>query len=117
VNIIQLHILQTAAGIPASGIDCAKYLSTHDDGRCVPLSVLNGGPKGIASRTRRHGFRHKVGMHVDRPGHRFLPIVMHCDNRAEIDIITLQAGWTVFNMYATEEFLGGFPDMAKGEDI
>ena len=83
VDIVRLHVLQPTVGIPASGIDGAKYLAAHDDRGLVPVPVFDRRPERVAVHPRRHGFRHKMGMHVDRPGHRFLPVVMHCDSRVD----------------------------------
>ena len=65
VDIIRLHVPQAARGIPAPGVDDAKYLSAHNDRGGITFSEFDGRPERITSRRRRHGFRHKMSMDVD----------------------------------------------------
>ena len=73
VDVIGLHVFKTAAGIPASGIDQAEYLAADHHRGTVPAAVFDRRPERIAPCGGRHCLGNKVGMHVDRPGHRFLP--------------------------------------------
>ncbi|WP_345947000.1 hypothetical protein [Bradyrhizobium sp. 197] len=64
IDIVNRHVVQPSARIPAAGIDYPEHLAAdHDGGGCV--FELDRRPERIAARLRRDVPRNEMGMGVD----------------------------------------------------
>src|SRR5277367_621545 len=62
VNIVGRHIFYSTPGVPAAGIDDAKYLAADHHSRTTVAPAFDGRPKWGASRLRRNMARDEMGM-------------------------------------------------------